>query len=75
MAKYMRDQVSGVSVPDSYIKRMQKAEDAKAEGIDICVEQIQRLRQTDGVAGVHIMAIEWEQKVAEIVEKAGLKKT
>jgi len=74
MTKYMRDQVAGVSVPDYYVKRMAKAEDPKAEGIDICVEQIEQLKQIEGVAGVHIMAIEWEAKVAEIVEKAKLKR-
>ena len=74
MARYMRDKVAGVSVPDYYVKRMSKAEDTKAEGINICVEQIQQLREIEGVAGVHIMAIEWEEKVAEIVEKAGLKR-
>jgi methylenetetrahydrofolate reductase (NADPH) len=74
MTKYMRDQVAGVSVPDYYVKRMAKAEDAKAEGIEIVTEQIQQLREMEGVAGIHIMAIEWEQKVAEIVQKAGLKR-
>ena len=74
MTRYMRDQVAGVSVPDYYLQRMTKAEDPKAEGVNICVEQIQRLRQIEGVAGVHIMAIEWEVKVAEIVEKAGLRR-
>jgi len=73
MARYMRDKVAGVSVPDYYIERMQKAKDAKAEGVEICVEQINRLRETEGVAGVHIMAIEWEQIVPRIIEKAGLK--
>jgi 5,10-methylenetetrahydrofolate reductase len=65
--------VAGVTLPDYYVKRIARAEDPKAEGVNICVEQIQRLRQTEGIAGVHIMAIEWEEKVAEIVEKAGLK--
>ena len=74
MAKYMRDKVAGVAVPDYYIDRMAKAEDPGDEGINICVEQIQRLREIEGVAGIHIMAIEWEQKVPEIVEKAQLKR-
>jgi len=74
MAKYMRDKVAGVAVPDYYIDRMTKADDPKNEGINICVEQIQRLREIEGVAGIHIMAIEWEQKVPEIVEKAQLKR-
>ena len=74
MAKYMKNKVAGITMPDSYIERMTKAEDAQAEGIDICVDQIQQLKKIEGVAGVHIMAIEWEAKVSEIVEKAGLKK-
>jgi methylenetetrahydrofolate reductase (NADPH) len=74
MAKYMRDSVAGLTVPDYYIKRMAGVpkENAAAEGIDICVEQIQRFREIEGVAGVHLMAIEWERRVPEIVEKAGL---
>jgi methylenetetrahydrofolate reductase (NADPH) len=72
MAKYMRDSVAGLSVPDYYIERLQKAEDKAAEGIKICVEQIERLREIEGVAGVHLMAIEWEHRVHEIVERAGL---
>jgi len=73
MARYMREQVAGVTVPDYYIDRMAKADDPKAEGIDICVEQIQQVGQIEGVAGIHIMAIGWEQKVPEIVQKAKLR--
>jgi 5,10-methylenetetrahydrofolate reductase len=52
-----------------------KAAQAKAwrsEGIKLCIEQIQELREIEGVAGIHIMAIEWEAAVAPIVEGAGL---
>ena len=82
MAKYMRDSVAGLSVPEHYLERLrkvtagkEKAEASKAaaeEGIQMCVEQIQRFRQMEGIAGVHIMAIEWEKRVHEIVERAGL---
>jgi methylenetetrahydrofolate reductase (NADPH) len=72
MARRMRDGVAGLVIPDSYILRMEKAEDKAAEGITICIEQILMLREIEGVAGVHIMAIEWEEKVMEIVKGAGL---
>ena len=49
-----------------------RLEEARAEGIRICVETIQKLRKMEGVAGVHIMAIEWEEAVPQIVEMAGL---
>jgi methylenetetrahydrofolate reductase (NADPH) len=42
------------------------------EGIKICLETIERLKEVKGVSGFHIMAIEWEEKVPEIVERAGL---
>ncbi len=48
------------------------AKDKAAEGIKICVEQIQQLRQIEGVAGIHLMAIEWEKFVPQIVQEAGL---
>jgi methylenetetrahydrofolate reductase (NADPH) len=72
MARHMRDNVAGLSVPDYYIDRLSKAEDKAAEGIKICIEQIEKLRGIEGVAGVHLMAIEWEEKVPEIVKGAGL---
>jgi methylenetetrahydrofolate reductase (NADPH) len=74
MAKYMKEKVAGMEVPDEIIERMRKAgkEKAREEGLSICVEQIQRLRQIPGVHGIHLMAIEWEDAVHGIVERAGL---
>ena len=74
MAKYMKNKVPGMNVPDEMIKRMSGVpKDKQAEeGLKICVETIQRLKEVKGVRGFHIMAIEWEEKVPEIVERAGL---
>ncbi len=74
MAKYMKSKVAGMDVPDEIIKRMEGVpkEKQREEGIKICVETIQQLKEMPGVKGVHIMAIEWEEVVGEIVEKAGL---
>ncbi|HVO77321.1 MAG TPA: methylenetetrahydrofolate reductase, partial [Methanomassiliicoccales archaeon] len=72
VALYMKNKVSGMSVPDAVIERMRKANDPKAEGIKQCVETIEHLRGVEGVAGVHIMAPLWEEKVPEIVQRAGL---
>ncbi|MDP6128067.1 MAG: methylenetetrahydrofolate reductase, partial [Planctomycetota bacterium] len=63
---------AGVTIPNALIDRLSKAEKASDEGIKIAVEQIQQLQQLDGIAGIHLMAIEWEHRVPEIVEKAGL---
>jgi len=72
MARYMRDYVSGVSVPDEIITRMEDAEDAKEEGVKICLDIIEQLKEIPGVHGIHIMAVGWESIVPEIVEQAGL---
>ncbi|MBW2619681.1 MAG: methylenetetrahydrofolate reductase [Deltaproteobacteria bacterium] len=74
MAKYMKNRVPGMDVPDEVIKRLSGVPKQKqaAEGIKICIESIQRLKEVEGVKGFHVMAIEWEEKVPEIVEKSGL---
>ncbi|MCU0580317.1 MAG: methylenetetrahydrofolate reductase [Desulfobacterota bacterium] len=74
MARYMKNRVPGMDVPDAVVKRLADTPKEKQaeEGIKICVESIQRLKEVKGVAGFHIMAIEWEEKVPEIVEQAGL---
>ena len=71
-ARYMKNYVSGITVPDELIERLQGAEKKKEEGLNICIETIQQLKEIEGVAGVHIMAIAWEEVVPEIVERAGL---
>jgi len=72
MARYMRDYVAGVIVPDEIVKRMEDAKDAKAEGVKICLEIIERLLEIPGIHGIHIMAVGWEDIVPEIVERANL---
>ena len=72
MARYMQSSVPGMDVTDEVIKRMQGAKDKEDEGINICVDIIRQVREIEGVAGVHIMAIEWESAVPEIVSRAGL---
>jgi len=74
MARYMKKNVPGLDVPDWVIKRLKGVEKKKqaSEGIAICCEQIAEFKEMQGVAGVHLMAIEWEKRVPEIVEKAEL---
>ncbi|NLM45694.1 MAG: methylenetetrahydrofolate reductase [Firmicutes bacterium] len=71
-ARYMKNNVSGMIVPDHIIDRLKAAPDKKEEGVKIAVEMIQHLKTVEGVAGVHIMAVAWEEIVPEIVERAGL---
>ncbi|MGD2176285.1 MAG: methylenetetrahydrofolate reductase [Anaerolineae bacterium] len=84
-AKYMKNYVPGMIVRDEWIDGLRAAiadipkEEKKArrevlrkQGITACSEQIKELREIEGVAGVHVMAIEWEEAVRPIVEGAGL---
>lgn len=84
-ANYMANFVPGMDVPQEYVDRMKsvmesvpkedkerRREVQEREGIQICVEIIQQVREMPGVAGVHIMAIEWEEAVDEITKLAGL---
>lgn len=85
MGRHMRDNIPGIMVPDGMIERMEAASSGipqddrqartrvwRAEGIKICIEQVEQLKEIEGVAGVHVMGIEWEAAVKPIVESAGL---
>lgn len=74
MARYMAKQVPGMDVPDSLIQRLRGAGKGKIaeEGIKFAVEQIEEFKEMEGVSGVHLMAIEWEHRVPEIAERAGV---
>ena len=73
-ATYMKTRVPGMDVPDETIERLRGVpkEQVAREGIKLCVDIINQVRQIEGVAGIHLMAIEWEEAVPEILEAAGL---
>lgn len=76
MARYMQKSVPGMDVPEAVIKRLQGIGNGKGkaakEGIKMACEQIEELKEMKGVSGVHLMAIEWEHRVPEIAERAGM---
>ena len=74
MANYMKKMVPGMDVPDELIARIKGVEKDKRaeEGVKIAIETIQQLKEMEGVRGVHIMAIEWEEMVPRIAQDSGL---
>lgn len=74
MAKFMNRMVAGIDIPEEVIKRIadEPKEKQAAKGIEVCIEQIGELKEMEGIAGIHVMAIEWEEKLAEIIGGAGL---
>jgi methylenetetrahydrofolate reductase (NADPH) len=74
MARYMQKRVPGIDVPEDIVDRLKGVPKEKQadEGVNIAIEQIEELKEVEGIRGFHIMAIEWEEKVPEIVERTGL---
>lgn len=71
LAQYLHDNIPGVTIPDTIMKRLADAGDGfAAESIRITVENIRRLREKSGVHGVHIMPLGWESVVPQIIEQA-----
>jgi len=63
--------VPGIDIPEHFIERMRNAEDKQAEGLSIALELIEDIRQVDGIHGLHVMAIGWDEIVPVILEKTG----
>ncbi len=73
MAQYMHNEVPGVTIPESLLKRMEAAGDGAAEeGVQIALELIDAVKALHGVNGIHLMAVGWEEIVPRIVSEAGL---
>lgn len=72
--EFMRTAVPGVHVPDEVDRRLRgvPADRVEQEGIQLCVESVQRLATIPGVAGVHLMALGFEHGVPDILRRAGI---
>jgi 5,10-methylenetetrahydrofolate reductase len=75
VAKYMKEDVPGVFVPDKIMKRMEAAGvGAEEEGVQIALEIIEAIKGKQGLNGIHLMAVGWEEIVPRIVKEAGLER-
>jgi len=73
-ARFMRDKVAGLHVPDALVNRLERTPPARQaeEGIKIAVELVNAVREIPGVSGVHLIGIKWEEGVVQVAEAAGL---
>ena len=69
-ADWIRKNVAGVHIPDAVIDRLAGAQDQKQEGVDLCIDLIEQVREIEGVSGVHIMAYRMEDRIGEIVTRS-----
>jgi methylenetetrahydrofolate reductase (NADPH) len=72
-ARWMRAHVPGIHIPDAVIERLEGAKNQAAEGTELCIELMQRIRAIPGVAGIHVMAYRREHLVSEIVLRSGVR--
>jgi methylenetetrahydrofolate reductase (NADPH) len=70
----MRNDVPGMHVPEQVVRRLRGVPDDRvaAEGVKLCSEIVAEVKEIPGVAGVHVMAFNWEDAIPEILERAGL---
>jgi methylenetetrahydrofolate reductase (NADPH) len=73
-ARWMDANLFGVDVPEAIIKRLDGADDQKAEGRAICAELLQGFSEIHGCAGAHLMAPHQEAACAQVIEESGLLK-
>lgn len=71
-ARYMNENLFGVHIPEPLVKRLEGAEDQRAEGRAICAELLQELREIDGVSGAHLMAPKQEMSIAQVIQESGV---
>ncbi|MCP3976073.1 MAG: methylenetetrahydrofolate reductase [bacterium] len=73
-AEFMKNEVAGMDVPDEIVKRLKglDKEQAAAEGVNICIEIAEEVRQIEGVRGLHVMAVSWSSILPELVTRMGL---
>ncbi|MDE0000061.1 MAG: methylenetetrahydrofolate reductase, partial [Rhodospirillaceae bacterium] len=71
-AEWIRSNVPGIRIPDAVVRRLKGAVNQQREGVNICIDMIHRIREIEGVHGIHIMAYRQEHRVAEIVERSGV---
>src|SRR3989454_8779124 len=71
-ARFMNEKVPGVVVPADVLRRIEKASDPKAEGLAIAIGVVEGLKKIEGVRGVHLMAVNWEDAVPAVARGAGL---
>lgn len=71
---WMRDNLFGTIIPDEVLKRLEDADDARAEGRKVAGKLMHRLKEMDGVAGAHLMGPGAEAQIAQAIEESGIRR-
>jgi methylenetetrahydrofolate reductase (NADPH) len=68
----MKEKLYGAMIPERIVERLERAADPKAEGKKICIELLQSLAETPGVAGAHVMAPAFHSAIGRVIEASGV---
>jgi methylenetetrahydrofolate reductase (NADPH) len=72
-ARFMHDRLPGVRVPVAVIEALEAAgRDAPQVGLDLTVEIVRGIRAIEGIGGVHLMGMGYDDAVRAVVDRAGL---
>jgi methylenetetrahydrofolate reductase (NADPH) len=71
-ARWMKEKLYGAIIPDRIVDRLEGAADPRAEGRKICVELLQQLAETPGIAGAHVMAPAFHSAIGPVIEASGV---
>jgi methylenetetrahydrofolate reductase (NADPH) len=73
-ARWMQANVPGVYIPEEVIERIDRVPEKEQaeEGMRICIELIHQIREIEGVAGLHVMAYRQEERLTELILRAGV---
>ncbi|MBA7569375.1 hypothetical protein ES708_11114 [subsurface metagenome] len=74
MARYLNNNVPGVSIPERLLKRFEAVKDESQQevGVQIALEIIESVKNKQGINGIHIMSVGWESIVPRLVKESGL---
>ena len=74
-ARFMQENVPGTDIPEEFIAHLERTPKGKQsdEAIKMCTDMVLELKETEGVAGVHLMAMKFEEAIVRVVEGAGLR--
>jgi methylenetetrahydrofolate reductase (NADPH) len=72
IARFLANEVPGVTVPRTTMDRLERAEDVEAEGVAIAAERLRAVSRIEGVAGAHIMTFGWIEGIERVLASAGM---
>jgi methylenetetrahydrofolate reductase (NADPH) len=68
----LRENLKGSLVPKKVIRRLEQARNPEQEGIDICAEILDELREIPGISGAHLMTPGEQATIPAAIKAAGL---